>query len=103
MNFVTCSLPGLSLSHVVSHEPSLTVAARERTGEPRDRLLNTKEAADYLGLSPRTLEGYRSRGGGPLYVAISRNVVRYRLSDLQAWVDERAVRHTAQAWSRSLQ
>lgn len=60
-------------------------------------LLTTRAAARQLGVSPRTMEGWRSRGGGPRYVSVSRNVVRYRHSDLAAWVAQRAVAHTAMA------
>ena len=60
-------------------------------------LLTTEAAARQLGVSPRTMEGWRSRGGGPQYVSISRNVVRYRASDLDAWVARHAVAHTAMA------
>lgn len=49
-------------------------------------LLNQAEAAEYLGKSANWLA--KSRLGhwpGPPYVKIGRNV-RYRLSDLEAWV-----------------
>jgi excisionase family DNA binding protein len=62
-----------------------------------ERLLTTKEAAALLGLSHRTLEGLRRRGGGPLFVALSRNAIRYRRSDLDAWIASRAAPHTAKA------
>jgi excisionase family DNA binding protein len=60
-------------------------------------LLKTEEAAKYLNLSRRTLEGLRRRGGGPQFRALSRNAVRYSLDDLQAWVDSRCAPHTAKA------
>lgn len=66
------------------------------TGEP---LLTTAEAASALGLSPRTLEGLRRKGGGPAFVAISRNLVRYQPAALSAWVISRSVPHTAMARS----
>ncbi len=59
--------------------------------------LTTGEAARYLGLSPRTLEGLRRRGGGPVFRALSRNLVRYRLEDLTSWADSRCAPHTAKA------
>ena len=49
-------------------------------------LLTTKQAAQYLNLSPRALEGYRGKGGGPIAVKLSERAVRYRFSDLLAWV-----------------
>ncbi|WP_414644917.1 helix-turn-helix transcriptional regulator [Brevundimonas sp.] len=63
----------------------------------REPLLSTVEAATCLALSPRTLEAYRRKGGGPVFVALSRNVVRYRRSDLDAWVTSRSAPHTARA------
>jgi len=47
--------------------------------------LPTPEAAEYLGLSPATLETLRSRGGGAAFVKLGRRVV-YRREDLEAWL-----------------
>jgi predicted DNA-binding transcriptional regulator AlpA len=48
------------------------------------RLLETVHAADELGLSPRTLEGWRRRGEGPPYLKIGRRV-KYRPEDIEAY------------------
>ena len=48
--------------------------------------LPTREAANYLGLSHRTLEGMRCRGGGPAFLKLGRRVL-YRQVDLDAWVE----------------
>lgn len=53
-----------------------------------------KEAARLLGFSVRTLQAWRVRGGGPLFVKAGRSV-RYRPSDLEAWVEERLRRSTS--------
>jgi hypothetical protein len=58
-------------------------------------LLNQKEAALYLGVSVRTMEGWRLRGGGPLYSKLG-SCVRYRLGDLDAFVDGQTRSHTSQ-------
>ncbi len=50
------------------------------------RYLRTPEAAQFLGLSGRTLEKHRTYGTGPKYRKIGGRVV-YALADLQAWVD----------------
>ena len=50
----------------------------------RTRLLETVHAADELGLSPRTLEGWRRRGEGPPYLKIGRRV-KYRPEDIEAF------------------
>ena len=46
--------------------------------------LNTRQAAEILGLSPRTLETYRVTGGGPPFLTYC-NRVHYLRSDLDAW------------------
>lgn len=53
------------------------------------RLLRTSEAADWLGLSGRTLEKHRTFGTGPAYRKIGGRVV-YAIDDLQAWADRGA-------------
>ena len=53
-----------------------------------ERHLTTEEAAQYLRLSKRTLEGFRSRGGGPTFRRKGRNIVRYLKKDLDAWLEE---------------
>ncbi len=57
--------------------------------------LDTKQAAEWLGLSPRTLEGLRHRGGGPLYKKWGPKLVRYAISDLRAWADTAGRRNTS--------
>lgn len=52
-------------------------------------LLYTAEAAYVLGLSPRTLESMRLRGGGPPYIAVTSKAVRYRRGDLEDWIASR--------------
>ena len=67
------------------------------TERPDDlRLLDQAQAAELLQVSPRTLEGWRCRGGGPRFVRVGRRV-RYRLQDLRAWLDERTVGPTSAA------
>lgn len=46
--------------------------------------MTTRQAAEYLSLSPRTLEQYRWKGGGPTYSTLGR-LIRYRKADLIAW------------------
>ena len=52
-----------------------------------DRLINTAEAAQLLGISPKTLESQRVRPGGisPPYIKLGR-LIRYRHSDIQALI-----------------
>lgn len=48
------------------------------------RLLNTEEAAVYLGTKPRHLEALRARQKGPPYFKVG-NLVKYRKDALDAW------------------
>lgn len=50
------------------------------------QLLSTKEAAKVLGISHRTLEDWRLKGGGPRFTTIGR-LVRYRVDDLVRFID----------------
>lgn len=52
--------------------------------------LTTRQAADYLQVSPRTLEGYRYREEGPRWAKAGRTV-RYRVEDLDAWMAANSV------------
>jgi excisionase family DNA binding protein len=54
-----------------------------------DRLLTTRQVAEYLGVSPETvLRRYRA-GELPGYPLAS-NVLRFRASAIEAWLDARS-------------
>jgi predicted DNA-binding transcriptional regulator AlpA len=52
-----------------------------------DRVLNQKEAAKLLGVSPRTLERHRLTGTGPRFARVGGRLIRYRPSDLADYVE----------------
>ena len=58
------------------------------------RLLRTKEAARFLGISIRTLEKHRTYGTGPSYRKLGGRVV-YAIEDLQTWADRGLVSSTS--------
>ena len=58
-------------------------------------LLTVEQAADYLTVSCSLLNKLRVHGGGPAFCKLGRGV-RYRLSDLQAWVQARRVNSTSE-------
>lgn len=58
--------------------------------------MNTEDAAHLLGLSPRTLEDWRYRGGGPAYRKFGKSV-RYLRSDLIAFAEHGRITNTGQA------
>lgn len=53
--------------------------------------LNERDVAEQLGVALRTVTNWRSRGQGPPYVKMNRGV-KYRQTDLDAWVESRTVR-----------
>lgn len=59
------------------------------TTHDNDPLLSQKSVARLLCVSPRALEAWRTRGGGPTFVRISARCIRYRLSDVQGWIANR--------------
>lgn len=59
------------------------------------QVMTTKEAANYLGLKPSTLEVWRCRGGGPVFCKYQR-AVRYRPEDLQDFIESGLVHSTAE-------
>ena len=50
-------------------------------------LLTETQASLFLGFSPRALQAWRYRGGGPLFVKVSSRCVRYRKKDLIDWAE----------------
>ncbi|GBQ91227.1 putative transcriptional regulator [Acetobacter nitrogenifigens DSM 23921 = NBRC 105050] len=58
------------------------------------RYLRTHEAAQILGLSPRTLEKYRCHGTGPTFRKLGGRVV-YRIDDLDVWATAGACKSTS--------
>jgi predicted DNA-binding transcriptional regulator AlpA len=48
--------------------------------------LDPVEAAEFLGVSPRTMETWRRVRSGPTFFKIG-HLVRYKTSDLRAWLE----------------
>ena len=69
-------------------------SAHPHPDRPQD-MLTTTQAASVLGLSPRTLEQMRVKGGGPNYFALGKRAIRYRRHALENWLDARLRKSTA--------
>ena len=50
-------------------------------------LLDERHAAEFLSVSSRTLQSWRARKEGPVFIKLGRTV-RYRLSDLIQWIND---------------
>lgn len=60
-----------------------------------DRLIPEKVAANYLGYTPRALQNWRYRGGGPSFFRGSDRSIRYRRRDLNSWIESKLVKSTS--------
>ncbi len=70
-----------------------TTQQQPATAQPQ-RYLTNDEAAEYLRLSPRTLEKQRVIGGGPRFRKFGRRVM-YAVADLEVWADQRSFEATS--------
>ncbi|MFO0885917.1 MAG: helix-turn-helix domain-containing protein [Pirellulales bacterium] len=66
-------------------------AAKYAAAEPFPLLLSERDAAKFLGISPRTLWQLRKDGRIP-FVAISERCIRYSVDQLRAWAASHADR-----------
>ncbi|MGD9825095.1 helix-turn-helix transcriptional regulator [Desulfobacter sp.] len=62
----------------------------------QSNLLTREQAANYLSLKKSTLEAWAVRGGGPSMVKMGK-AVRYRLADLEAFIESRIRQNTSEA------
>ncbi len=62
---------------------------RARRPSPGNQLerLDTPRAAQFVGVSKRTLEKWRYEGIGPPYLKLGRRVL-YSMADLEDWIDK---------------
>lgn len=65
-----------------------------------DSLLSEAQASELLGVTPRALQAWRQRGGGPQFVRVSSRCVRYRRRDLIAWAQARLRSSTSEQAAR---
>lgn len=63
-------------------------------------LMDEIEAAQYLRSSRSFLRQSRVRGTGPTFIKMGRSV-RYRLEDLDSWIDGKKRQNTIQLWKEA--
>ena len=61
---------------------------------PDDTTLTTVQVADWLGVSAEWLQIGRHKGYGPPFAKLGPNLIRYRVSEIRRWLDERIHRRT---------
>jgi hypothetical protein len=87
--------------HSGSHR---TPTARKPAAAPApdlaESLITPGDLARFAKVSPRTVERWRLRGGGPAFVLIARNVVRYEVAAVRAWLAARSRSSTSDGGAR---
>lgn len=58
--------------------------------------LTPKEVAERLKVKVTTLQALRTRGGGPAFIKLGYNRVRYSLKDIEAWESQRRYNCTSE-------
>src|SRR3546814_5663935 len=86
--------------HTMRPAPLRPAAAVSTAAAQPQRYLTNDEAAEYLRLSPRTLEKQRVIGGGPRFRKFGRRVM-YAVADLDAWAADRSFETTSDPEYRS--
>jgi predicted DNA-binding transcriptional regulator AlpA len=71
------------------------MSATSLTIDP-DAAFNENQAAEFLGISVRTMQSWRVKGGGPRYCKIGR-AVRYQRSELVSFQKAHTVSSTTEA------
>jgi predicted DNA-binding transcriptional regulator AlpA len=67
------------------------------TEAPRGALLTEQQASERLNVTVSCLQAWRVRGGGPRFCKLARRCVRYRESDLDAWIENSVRAHTSES------
>ena len=69
------------------------MSSNPKTNQTANQFLTRKQAAEFLCLQKCTLESWAVKGGGPAFVKFGR-AVRYRISDLEAYVTKQTRQNT---------
>jgi len=62
-------------------------------------IINSKVAADLLGIKPQTLRKWRHRGTGPRFIRLGSSTVGrvvYRVLDVEKWLEDHTFGSTAE-------
>lgn len=67
-----------------------------------DKLINEQTAADILGVTRQCMSQWRYTGKGPRYVQVSKKCIRYRMKELNEYIESRVMRSTSEAQQKEL-
>lgn len=69
----------------------MTASRRKSTSSGTEPLMTTAQAAAFLNFPEATVKDWRRQGTGPAYIRINGANVRYRVRDLNDWLDSQTV------------
>jgi hypothetical protein len=69
-------------------------------GSNADAYLTERQFCDRYQASPRTAQRWRVTGDGPPFVRLGRHKIAHRLSDAEAWANDRTYAHRADELAR---
>lgn len=58
-------------------------------------LVNERHAAEIMGISVKTAQGWRFKGDGPRFVKIGKKAIRYQICDIFEWIDQQRRQSTS--------
>ena len=61
---------------------------------PNTPLLTEEELGHHLKLSTQCVRNWRKRGEGPPHLLLAKKAIRYRLSDVDVWINQRNISNT---------
>ncbi len=59
-------------------------------------LWSSKRVSEYINCAEVTVRSWRRTGLGPRYLKLTNRQVRYRPSDVRAWLEDRALTNTSE-------
>ena len=87
---------GGQLGRTAANVRSLSHYPEVPASQDPDGLLTETQVAQLTGLSIRTYQAWRLRGGGPRYIKIGRSI-RYKRADVLEWIESNATSNTSAA------
>jgi len=78
----------IALKRVARNVPADTPI---QTPDSTSTLLLASEVAARLRVTEKALEHWRRRGMGPNFIRLGRNCIRYRLEDIEIFIQRRAI------------
>lgn len=91
----------MSLAYIMEKPDQHNAGQIVPDNSSNNRLLNEKEIAEQLNVTPSCLQAWRYRGDGPPFIKISSRCVRYQSIDLQVWIDQRRCSSTSTLQGRA--